>query len=80
MNDIMADVQEKEDNNIPMRYYHRVGPMLWKYMSELADQAGIKPVPPVICKLHRYHLVANGDRTCVYKIIDDEEFIRLDNH
>lgn len=78
MDDIMTDVQKRKENNIPIHYYHRIGTILGQNMAELADQAGIKPVPPVLGKLYSYHaLVAKGDRTAIYKIINDDEFLRI---
>lgn len=78
MNDVMADVQKQLNKNLPMHYYHRLGLEQGIYMAELADQASIKPVPPVLGKLYiHHHLVEKGDRSAIYRIINDEEFIRI---
>lgn len=75
MNDVMAEVQKRKDKNIPTHYYHRFGLDQGKYMAQIADQAKIKPVPPVLGKMYAYHHeVAKGDRTAIYRIINDEEF------
>lgn len=79
MDDVMAEVQKKKEQNIPMHYYHRIGMVQGQYMAELAEQAKVKLVPPVFAKLYEYHHSIAGDRTAVYRIINDEEFIRVTN-
>lgn len=64
------------------RQAHMMGPDQEKYYKELADAGDLTPLKPVITKLHnatRRHFLdeLTTFRTKVYKIIDDDNFIRL---
>lgn len=64
------------------RQAHMMGPDQEKYYKELADCADLLPLKPVITRLHnatRRHYLdeLTTFRTKVYKIVDDENFIRV---
>lgn len=78
MKDVMDQVQKQKDLNYPMHYYHRIGVKEGEYMAELAELANIKPVPPVLGKLYTYHYTVGKNRTAIYRLLNDEEFIMLE--
>lgn len=81
MRDVMrkaAEVNEKDDI---LKYYQTLSKQLEEYLGELADIANMKRAPSVFAKLYSYHvLIARGDRTAVYRIVDDNKFVRIDNN
>jgi endothelial cell adhesion protein len=61
------------------RQSHMMGPMQGDYYEELARTAGIKPLPPVLAKLHNESSQRFLEDLChyrqdVYRIIDDYNF------
>lgn len=80
MDEIKTDIETQKEKGLPVKYYQRVGMEQGKYMKALAEQAKIKPMPSVIGELYIYHhKVAKGDRTAIYRLINDEEFRRIDS-
>lgn len=66
------------------RQAHLMGPAQEQYYSHLAIAADLKPIPPVMIKLHKESMRRLMEdfvnyRNDVYRIVDENNFVRLDN-
>lgn len=79
MNDYEVDMAERWKQGLPKRKAHVMGPTQDKYYVDLATTADVKPIQPVIAKMHRYTNI-NRDKDFLnfrlkkFQIIDDETF------
>lgn len=81
--DTDAEMAARWAKGYSKRQAHMMGPDQEKYYKELADAGDLLPLKPVITKLHnasRRHFLdeLTTFRKKVYKIVDDENFVRLD--
>ncbi|XP_031844708.2 senecionine N-oxygenase [Nomia melanderi] len=77
------ELERKLKEGLGKRHFHLMGHQQGEYYTDLADTAGITPLPPVISKLHDESSMRFLDdlphyREARYKIIDDYSFIRLE--
>ena len=86
--EMLADeLREKERRislGLPTRQFHMMGPEQNRYYDDLANTAGVVPLPPVLTKLHNDSSMRFLDdlvhyRQDRYKILDDENFIQLES-
>lgn len=69
-------------NGLEKKHFHMMGPLQGQYYDDLANTAGITPLPPVLTKLHNESSMRFLDdlvhyRQDRYMIIDDYNFIQL---
>lgn len=74
--------KKRKDKGYDKRHFHMMGPDQGQYYEDLANTAGITPLPPVLTKLHNESSKRFLDdlvhyRQDRYKIIDDYNFVQL---
>ncbi|XP_043280179.1 flavin-containing monooxygenase FMO GS-OX5-like isoform X2 [Venturia canescens] len=77
-----AELAEKIKEGVDKRHFHMMGPNQARYYDDLANVAGIIPLPPVLTKLHNESSQRFLDdlvhyREDRYQILDDLNFIQL---
>ncbi|XP_012277616.1 flavin-containing monooxygenase FMO GS-OX-like 1 [Orussus abietinus] len=77
-----SEKSRKEQQGLSKRHFHMMGPAQGDYYDNLADTAGITPLPPVLTKLHndsstRFLDDLSHYREDRYRIVDDNNFIKL---
>ncbi|KAK5649033.1 hypothetical protein RI129_003925 [Pyrocoelia pectoralis] len=79
--EIDDNVNELRNRNVPQRHFHNIGLGLREYMADLCRTAGIRPFPEVITRLHDHliHTVSTMQKNAKYVIVDDEQFLKLNN-
>lgn len=86
------DMQKDTDEEMAARWArgyskrqaHLMGPAQEKYYADLASMADLKPIPPVMIKLHKESMRRLMEdflnyRNDVYRIVDENNFVRLDS-
>lgn len=78
------ELKKKLDAGLSKRNFHMMGPAQGDYYKDLAETAGVVPLPPVLTKLHNESSMRFLDdlvhyRSDRYKIVDSENFIQLDS-
>lgn len=76
LEDLQKEIDEKRDKGVPNKYFHMVGLEQEKYFNDLADTAGIKRVPPVVCKIYCYVSKSRNLNDC-FEIVDENEYRKL---
>ena len=76
------EAARRAERGLQKRHFHMMGPEQEHYYSDLANVAGITPLPPVLSKLHnessmRFLKDLVHFREDRYKIIDDYNFVQL---
>ncbi|KAG7153362.1 Flavin-containing monooxygenase FMO GS-OX-like 5-like [Homarus americanus] len=61
------DLEEKCSKNIPIKYFHKMGPLQWQYDDDLANMAGIPCLPPVVSGLYEFVCGLRKTQLMVYK-------------
>ena len=76
------ELVKREQEGLQKKHFHMMGPKQGDYFDDLADTAGITPLPPVFTKLHDKSsegflndLVHYREKR--YRIIDDYNYIQL---
>lgn len=76
------ELAQRKAEGLKKRHFHMMGFKQDQYYDDLANTAGITPLPPVLTKLHNESsmlflndLVHYRERR--YRIIDDYNFIKL---
>lgn len=76
------EFEKKKQQGLQKRHFHMMGPEQGSYYDDLANTAGITPLPPVLTKLHNESSMRFLDdlvnyREDRYKIVDDFNFVQL---
>ncbi|CAL7946422.1 unnamed protein product [Xylocopa violacea] len=76
------ELRRRQEEGLQKRHFHMMGYNQDRYYNDLANTAGITPLPPVLTKLHNESSMRFLDnlvhyRESRYKIIDDYNFIQL---
>ncbi|XP_076245742.1 senecionine N-oxygenase isoform X1 [Calliopsis andreniformis] len=82
LKDERDELEKRLKEGLQKKHFHMMGFMQEKYYDDLADTAGITPLPPVLTKLHNESSMRFLDnlthyRESRYRIIDDYNFIQL---
>ncbi|XP_034936131.1 senecionine N-oxygenase-like [Chelonus insularis] len=82
LTDEVMELKRKMEKGLGKKHFHMMGPEQGKYYDDLANIAGITPLPPVLTKLHNESSMRFLDdlvhyREDHYKIVDDFNFIQL---
>ncbi|XP_076177714.1 uncharacterized protein LOC143152001 [Ptiloglossa arizonensis] len=82
LQDEKEELEKRATEGLQKRHYHLMGFKQDVYYDDLANTAGITPLPPVLTKLHnessmRFLADLVHYRESRYKIIDDYNFIQL---
>lgn len=83
MKDFESQMSERFSRNSKKHQAHMMGPDQNKYYDDLAATAEIEPLKPVITKLHNWSSLRFLDdlmnfRKDVFRIVDDETFVRVE--
>lgn len=78
----MEELKKREKDGLQKKHFHMMGYKQNIYYDDLANTAGITPLPPVLSKLHNESSMRFLDdlvhyRERRYRIIDDYNFIQL---
>jgi len=76
------EVAKRAERGLQKRHFHMMGHEQGNYYNDLANIAGITPLPPVLTKLHNDSSMRFLDdlvnyRQDRYKILDDYNFVQL---
>ena len=76
------EFERKKSQGLEKRHFHMMGPDQGSYYDDLANTAGITPLPPVLAKLHNDSSLRFLDdlvhyREDRYQILDDLNYVRL---
>lgn len=76
------ELENRIKNGLNKKHFHQMGVDQGQYYDDLANTAGIIPLPPVLAKLHNESSKRFLDdlvhyREDRYKIIDDYNFVQL---
>lgn len=76
------EFEKRRKEGLEKRHFHMMGFKQGHYYDDLANTAGITPLPPVLTKLHNESSTRFLDdlvhyRESRYRIIDDYNFIQL---
>lgn len=76
------ELESRKKEGLQKKHFHMMGFKQDHYYDDLANTAGITPLPPVLTKLHNESSLLFLDdlihyREKRYKIIDDYNFIQL---
>ncbi|XP_063981107.1 uncharacterized protein LOC135164569 [Diachasmimorpha longicaudata] len=76
------ELEKKKKQGLRKRHFHMMGPEQGPYYDDLANTAGLIPLPPVLTKLHNESSMRFMDdlvhyREDRYKILDDFNFVQL---
>lgn len=79
LKDVEREALIRRSKNWPTKHFHRLGEdFMYDYYSKLATIANIKPLPDVLFQIYN----KCRERKCltdVYKIIDDKNFVMMNN-
>ncbi|XP_057661541.1 dimethylaniline monooxygenase [N-oxide-forming] 4-like isoform X1 [Diorhabda carinulata] len=79
--EMLEDLQKHMETRNNSDHSHLLGIEQRDYLDDLATTANIKKIPPVYSKMYRYvHDIGKGKIHWSYKIINDEEFIVVDDN
>lgn len=76
LEDLQREIDEKREKGVPEKHFHLVGLGQEEYFNDLADTAGIKRVPPVVCKIYCYVTGSRNLDDC-FEIINENEYRKL---
>lgn len=76
------EVAKRAERGLQKRHFHMMGPEQGHYYDDLANVAGVTPLPSVLTKLHNDSSMRFLDdlvhyRQDRYRIIDDYNFVQL---
>lgn len=73
---LQRELDEKREKGVPEKHFHLVGLDQEEYFNDLADTAGIKRVPPVVCKIYCY-VTGNRNLSDCFEIVNENEYRKL---
>lgn len=76
------EAAKRAERGLERRHFHMMGPEQGHYYDDLANVAGVTPLPPVLTKLHNDSSKRFLDdlvhyRQDRYKLLDDYNFVQL---